>query len=87
MIMIQPMAPKAVPPQRKSSTGTKIKLLIWKNFLLQKRHIKHTIVDICLPILFFLLCAWLRTKLSPDQKDATTTTPKNLNGEILSYST
>lgn len=84
--MIQPMERKAVPLQRKSSTGTKIKLLLWKNFLLQKRHMKHTIVDICLPIFFFLLCAWLRTKYIPELKNATKTSPKPLTSSANSHS-
>lgn len=63
--MIRPMTPSVVSPQRSSSTGTKIRLLLWKNFLIQTRHKLHTIVDICLPVLFFLICAYIRKSIEP----------------------
>lgn len=38
----------------------KIRLLLWKNYLLQLRHYIQTTVDIFLPVLFFMLCAYLQ---------------------------
>lgn len=41
------------------STFDKLFLLLWKNYLLQIRHYIQTILDVILPLLIFLFCAWI----------------------------
>lgn len=43
------------------STFDKLFLLLWKNHLLQIRHYIQTILDVTLPLLIFLFCAWIYT--------------------------
>lgn len=38
---------------KKTTTLGKVRLLLWKNFLLQKHHYLQTFFDICLPVIFF----------------------------------
>lgn len=40
---------------KKTTTIGKVRLLLWKNFLLQKRHYFQTFFDIILPVIFFIL--------------------------------
>lgn len=44
---------------RQTNTLGKIRLLLWKNYLLQLRHPIQTAVDVLLPVLIFLLCAYM----------------------------
>lgn len=44
---------------------SKLSLLLWKNFLLQKRHKFQTLVDITLPVLAFVLLAYLQKLSAP----------------------
>lgn len=60
--MIRPMTPPTASHSSQASTWAKVRLLLWKNWLLQKRHKIHTIVDIFLPVFFFLFCAWVQSK-------------------------
>lgn len=40
----------------------KVRLLLWKNYLLQKRHYIQTLLDIFLPGLIFVFCAFLNAQ-------------------------
>ncbi|XP_031625623.1 ATP-binding cassette sub-family A member 3-like [Contarinia nasturtii] len=60
--MIRPMTPPAASQPNNTTTFGKIRLLLWKNWLLQKRHKIHTIVDVFLPVLFFVFFAFLQAK-------------------------
>lgn len=51
--------PTATHPKHTNALG-KVRLLLWKNFILQKRHRIQTLVDVFLPVLFFVFCAWLQ---------------------------
>lgn len=44
-----------------------VKLLLWKNYVLKKRHLLSTLSEILLPIAFVLLVVWLQT-LDPDKQ-------------------
>lgn len=59
-MMIRPMTPITASHPKRTNAIAKVRLLLWKNFLLQKRHRIHTCVDIFLPVLFFVFCAWLQ---------------------------
>lgn len=50
--------PTASVPMHTNTFG-KIRLLLWKNYLLQLRHPIQTAVDVLLPVLIFLLCAYM----------------------------
>lgn len=52
--MIRPMTPPTESHPKHTSAASKVRLLLWKNYLLQKRHKVHTIVDIFLPVCVFL---------------------------------
>lgn len=39
----------------------KFRLLLWKNWLLQKRHRKQSIIEIVVPVVFSLLLVIIRT--------------------------
>lgn len=67
--MMRPMTPPAASLSNQTTAFGKVRLLLWKNFLLQKRHKIHTIVDIFLPVLFFLFCAHLQSKLGMERVD------------------
>lgn len=54
--------PTASLPKQTNAFG-KVRLLLWKNFLLQKRHRIQTLVDIFLPVVFFVFCAWLQKSI------------------------
>lgn len=43
---------------KQTSAWKKVRLLLWKNFLLQKRHWIQTAFDLFLPVLFTLLFVW-----------------------------
>lgn len=47
------------------SASGKLKLLIWKNFILQKRHKWQTIFEIASPVLFTLLLILIRCLVHP----------------------
>lgn len=61
--MIRPMTPPTTSLPKQRSAFGKVRLLLWKNFLIQKRHKFHTIIDVFLPVCFFLLCAWSQSKV------------------------
>ena len=48
-----------------TSNCKKFRLLLWKNYILQKRHPIQTVVQILLPILFVLLLLWIRLSAEP----------------------
>lgn len=52
------MAPPTMPPQ--TGVWSKLGLLSWKNLLLQTRHKFQTLLDIALPVLAFVLLAFLQ---------------------------
>lgn len=62
-MMIRPMTPLTASHPKRTNAVAKVRLLLWKNFLLQKNHRYHTIVDIFLPVLFFIFCAWLQKNI------------------------
>lgn len=51
-------------PPKHASTLQKLRLLLWKNFLLLKRHPIQTVVDIFLPVLFVGGLVWLQLKVA-----------------------
>ncbi|KAF2898000.1 hypothetical protein ILUMI_08174 [Ignelater luminosus] len=53
----------------------KFLLLMWKNFLLQWRHPKQTLVEILAPVLFSLLLVAVRSLVHPEPHSATLYTP------------
>ncbi|XP_026317820.1 ATP-binding cassette sub-family A member 1-like [Hyposmocoma kahamanoa] len=48
----------------------KLKLLVWKNFLLQRRHKWQTVFEIASPVIFSLFLILLRCLVEPDLKQA-----------------
>lgn len=44
----------------------KFKLLIWKNFVLQKRHKLQTVIEILAPVVFATLMVLVRSLVEPD---------------------
>lgn len=77
--MIRPMTPPTASiPNQKSAFG-KVRLLLWKNFLLQKRHKFHTIIDIFLPVCFFLFCAWIQKNFEAGVNPPRTYTPLEID--------
>lgn len=54
------MPPASASNPKQTNDYGKVCLLLWKNFLLQLRHPIHTFVDIFLPVLFFMLCAYVQ---------------------------
>lgn len=80
--MRRPMTPPTASSPKQTDALGKVRLLLWKNFLLQKRHRVHTVVDIFLPVLFFVFCAWLQKNLGTQnipQKTYPSLTIDNLN--------
>lgn len=65
------------PPITPHQTGvwSKLSLLLWKNSLLQIRHKFQTLLDIALPVLAFVLLAYLQNFSSPDVGPQTTRFP------------
>lgn len=55
------MEPQTISAPRQTNTFGKIRLLLWKNYLLQLRHPIQTAVDILLPVVIFLLCAYMNS--------------------------
>lgn len=53
------MVPPPVAPQKRT-VWSNLCLLLWKNFVLQKRHKFQTLLDITLPVLMFVLLAFLQ---------------------------
>lgn len=45
-------------PQQMSAFG-KVRLLLWKNYIIQKRHKVHVFFDTVLPVCLFLLFVWI----------------------------
>lgn len=72
--MIRPMTPPTASHPSQTTVIAKLRLLLWKNLLLQRRHKIHTIVDIFLPVGFFIFCAWLQSTI-PVQHIKETTFP------------
>lgn len=61
----------------------KFKLLMWKNWLLQKRHRTQTIIEILAPVLFASLLVLIRSLVKADNIKETTRYPPielNLDG-------
>ena len=50
----------------------KFKLLMWKNWLIQVRHIYQTIVEILVPVVFATLLIFVRTLVDPVIEDKPT---------------
>lgn len=51
---------------RKMATNLdKFRLLMWKNFLLQRRHSIQTIVEILIPVTFGIILIWIRSMIYP----------------------
>lgn len=44
---------------KKITVAGKVRLLLWKNFTLQKRHYFQTFFDVFLPVIFFIFYALL----------------------------
>lgn len=44
---------------KKITVAGKVRLLLWKNFTLQKRHYYQTIFDVFVPVVFFIFYALL----------------------------
>lgn len=61
--MRRPMTPPTASSPKQTNAFVKVRLLLWKNFLLQKRHRVHTLVDIFLPVLFFVFWAFVQKNL------------------------
>lgn len=59
--MIRPMTPPTASHPSQITALAKLRLLLWKNFLIQKRHKIHTFVDIFLPVIVITFCAWLQS--------------------------
>lgn len=53
-----------VTPMKRTNAIRKVRLLLWKNHLLQRRHYIQTSVEILLPVLFFVFGAWLYGKIT-----------------------
>ncbi|KAF5274074.1 hypothetical protein FQR65_LT04472 [Abscondita terminalis] len=60
-----------------SSVWAKLKVVIWKNFIIRKHHWFLTICEIAVPIVLFLLIAYCRSELSFMQKHYVTTPSYN----------
>lgn len=52
--------------EKRSSSWTKFRLLLWKNYILQTRHKWQTLFEIVIPILFFLLLAYMQSKIKDE---------------------
>lgn len=50
------------------SSFDKLKLLIWKNFLLQRRHKWQTLFEIASPVIFSLFLILIRCLVDPQSK-------------------
>lgn len=50
------------------SNFEKLKLLVWKNFVLQKRHKWQTIFEIASPVIFSLFLILIRCLVDPQSK-------------------
>lgn len=50
----------------------KVRLLVWKNFLIQIRHKFHTVLDLLMPIVFFSLIVWVHYKTGSTKVEAQT---------------
>lgn len=48
--------------ERDAMSYEKFKILLWKNWIIQKRNPKAAIFEILFPVLFMLLLAWARTQ-------------------------
>ena len=50
-----------------ASRGRRFALLLWKNYLLQRRQVSVTVLEVLLPTLFSLILIWIRStvKASP----------------------
>ncbi|CAG9584632.1 unnamed protein product [Danaus chrysippus] len=57
------------------SAFEKLKLLIWKNFLLQKRHKYQTLFEIASPVIFSLFLILIRCLVDPQSKPDTSYQP------------
>ncbi|XP_077296644.1 phospholipid-transporting ATPase ABCA3-like [Arctopsyche grandis] len=57
--------PLSLLPSR-ASPWDKFKLLIWKNFVLQKRHKLQTVIEILAPVIFVTLLVLVRSLVEPD---------------------
>lgn len=53
---------------KKMTTGGKLRLILWKNYLLQKRHYFQTFFDIFLPVIVFIFYVLLY-KYTSDSSD------------------
>lgn len=43
---------------------SKLKLILWKNLIIRKRHWFLTLIEICIPVLLFTLWAYEKSKVS-----------------------
>jgi ATP-binding cassette, subfamily A (ABC1), member 3 len=63
-----------------TSNPKKFLLLLWKNWVIQKRHPIQTVVEIALPVLFCSLLILIRVLVDPGtMQPETHYTPLNLN--------
>ncbi|KAK7870569.1 hypothetical protein R5R35_009078 [Gryllus longicercus] len=58
-----------------SRTGSKLGLLLWKNWKLQARHPLQTVVEILIPVLFSCLIVVVRSLVEPEHISTVTTYP------------
>ncbi|CAG0880304.1 unnamed protein product, partial [Cyprideis torosa] len=66
-----------------ATSGQKFLLLVWKNYVLQKRHKWRTIFEILIPVLFSGLLMVMRGTIDlSDYPDPTRFEPFNINGNI-----
>ncbi|XP_013143539.1 PREDICTED: ATP-binding cassette sub-family A member 3-like isoform X1 [Papilio polytes] len=70
------------------SSYEKLKLLVWKNFLLQRRHKWQTIFEIASPVIFSLFLILIRCLVDPNSKPDVTYKPFlptyfNISGKTL----
>lgn len=66
---------------KQTSAWKKVRLLLWKNFLLQKRHWFQTALDLFLPVLFTFMFVWESGK-SIDKNNDNATIPSNKDSSL-----
>lgn len=66
--------------RKSASNFDKFRLLIWKNWLLQKRNKVQTIAELLIPIILVVILVVIRGTVQPkESKNATTFEPFQLN--------
>ena len=70
-----------------TSNWQKFRLLLWKNYILQKRHLIQTILEIILPLVFVVVLVIVRDVVNSDVIDKVEYppwSPTELNGTRIS---